>query len=337
MMKGCFVCKEGGRISYVYREEQAAEIKKLIELPDSVITEKNFRQYAAFLREVEVIFCTWDMVEFTKEEIQEYFPNLKVIFYAAASVQYFARPFLELGVRVLTCHHIMAVPVAQFTVASIIFGNKGSLLALRRYASAGYRAGNRLTSEVYPGTYRTKVGILGAGSIGGLVVQMLRDCNVEVMVYDPFLSEERKKALGIWQTYSLEEIFESCQTISCHIANNTQTVGMLNYSLFSRMKDNACFLNTGRGAQVVEADLIRALKEKPMRTAILDVTDPEPVAPDSELLRMENVFLFPHIAGSSKQEVLMFSDFMIEQLKHYQRGEPFDQCEVTLPMLRTMA
>lgn len=336
-MKGCFVCKEGGRLPYVYREEQIAAIKSLIELPDSIITEKNFRQYADFLREVEVIFCTWDMVAFSKEEIREYFPNLKVIFYAAASVQYFAKPFLELGVRVLTCHHIMAVPVAQFTVSCIVFGNKGALLAMRRYGSEGYRGGNRLISEVYPGTYRTKVGILGAGSIGSIVVEMLRDYNVEVMVYDPFLSEERKKALGIERTYTLEEIFASCQTVSNHLANNPQTVGMLDYSLFSRMKDNACFINTGRGAQVVEADLIRALEEKPLRTAILDVTDPEPAAPDSPFFRLENVFLFPHIAGSAQQEVLMFSDFMVGQLGHYLRGESFDRCEVTLPMLRTMA
>lgn len=336
-MKGCFVCKEGGRLPYVYRDEQVAAIRKLVELPDSIITEKNFREYAGFLKDVEVIFCTWNMVEFSKEEIEQYFPKLKLVLYAAASVQYFARPFLELGIKVLTCHRIMARPVAEFTVSSIVFGNKGSFLTMRRYASEGYAAGKNLISQVYPGIYRTKVGILGAGAIGSLVIQMLQNYSVDLMVYDPFLSPERQQALGLERTYSLEEIFENCQTISNHIANNPQTVGLLNYHLFSRMKDNACFINTGRGAQVVEADLIRALKEKPLRTAILDVTDPEPVPPDSEFFQMENVFLFPHIAGTSQQEVLMFSNFMIEQLVHFQQQEPFDHCEVTLAMLKTMA
>ncbi|MFR1477023.1 MAG: NAD(P)-dependent oxidoreductase [Hydrogeniiclostridium mannosilyticum] len=69
------------------------------------------------------------------------------------------------------------------------------------------------------------------------------------------------------------------QTISNHLANNPQTAGMLNYGLFRRMKPNATFINTGRGAQVVEADLVRA-EEEPGRTALLDVTDPvEPVDP----------------------------------------------------------
>ena len=112
---------------------------------------------------------------------------------------------------------------------------------------------------------------------------------------------------------------------------------MLNYDLFSRMGDHASFINTGRGAQIVEPDLVRALKEKPGRSAYLDVTYPEPVAPDHEFLKMNCVFLFPHTAGYARDEVLMFSDFMIRQLDHYLAGEPFDSCEVTEPMLATMA
>ena len=88
---------------------------------------------------------------------------------------------------------------------------------------------------------------------------------------------------------------------------------------------------------MVEQDLVRALKEEPLRTAILDVTDPEPVAPDSELLSMENVFLFPHIAGYARDEVLMFPDFLIDQLRRYKQGLPFESGIVTLDMLKTMA
>lgn len=335
-MKGCLVCKEGGRLSYVYREPQMARLASLLELCPQVITQNNFKENRDFLRETEVVFCTWDMIPFSKEEIQEYLPKLKVIFYAAASVQYFARPFLECGVRVLTCHRIMAVPVAEFTLSAILLANKGALLSLRKYRKESYRAGKELPEKLFPGTSSTKVGILGAGSIGALVIELLKRHSVEVLVYDPYLSEERRAALGVRQC-SLEEIFESCQTISNHIANTPKTVGMLNGALFSRMQENACFINTGRGAQVVEADLIKALQEKPLRSAILDVTEPEPVAADSPLLQLENVFLFPHIAGTSRDEVLLFSDFMISQLERYQAGEEFERCEVTLPMLDTMA
>ena len=334
-MKGCFVCNKGGRLPYVYRNDRVEAISKEVDMLEEIINEENYIEHKDFLSEVEVIFCTWDMVEFTKEQILEYFPKLKVVFYAAASVRYFAKPFLELGIKVLTCHRIMAIPVAQFTVASIVMANKGALMTMRRYPKEGYGC-NTLTQNIYPGTYKTKVGILGAGSIGSLVIKMLKDYNVEVMVYDPFLSEENQQKLGV-TTSSLQEVFSQCHTISNHIANNEQTVGLLNYQLFSLMKNNGSFINTGRGAQVVEADLIRALKEEPLRTAILDVTYPEPVAPDSEFLQMENVFLFPHVAGYATDEVLMYPDFLLEQLERYKSGEDFDNCEVTLKMLETMA
>ena len=101
--------------------------------------------------------------------------------------------------------------------------------------------------------------------------------------------------------HSLEEIFSSCQTISNHLANNPKTVGILNVDLFNLMLDNATFINTGRGAQVVEKDLIAALKKAPARTAILDVTDPEPFEEDSELRSLENVILTPHNCRQHEQ------------------------------------
>ncbi len=336
MIKGCFLCKKGGRFPYVFGQGRMDRIRKRIQVCDEIICQENLEANRDFLKDVEVAFSTWDTPEFTKEEIQEYFPNLKVLFYGAASVWYFARPFMECGVRILSSWKIMAVPVAQFTVSLITLANKGALLTLDLYKEKGYSVARELPDKIYPGSYQTKVGILGVGAIGSLVIKMLKGSGMEVMVYDLFLSEERERELGVTRT-SLEEIFSQCQTISNHIANNPQTVGMLNYDLFSRMGDHASFINTGRGAQIVEPDLVRALKEKPGRSAYLDVTYPEPVAPDHEFLKMKNVFLFPHTAGYARDEVLMFSDFMIRQLDHYLAGEPFDSYEVTEPMLATMA
>ena len=334
-MKGCFVCKKGGRLSYVYGGGRMERINRMVTMCEEVIDEENIDAHREFLKDVEVLFCAWDMVEFTKEQIAQYFPSLKVVFYAAGSVRYFAQPFLEMGIKVLSAWRVMAVPVAQFTLALITLGNKGALLSMDAYRKQGYTAGRHLAAEVFPGTYKTRVGILGAGAIGSLVIQMLAGYDVELMVYDPFLSKERMTQLGLERTYPLAEIFETCQTVSCHIANNPQTVGMLHYGLFSRMPDTACFINTGRGAQVVEEDLIRALREKPLRSALLDVTDPEPVRPDSPLLTLPNVTLFPHVAGGAAQEVYMFPDHMTVQLERYMRGEMLED-EVTLAMLPTM-
>jgi len=102
------------------------------------------------------------------------------------------------------------------------------------------------------------------------------------------------------------------------------------------MKKNATFINTGRGAQVVEKDLISALKEEPDRTAVLDVTFPEPPMPDSPFYTMKNVFLTPHIAGSAGDECMRMGDYMVDEANRYLKGEPF-KYEVTLKMLETMA
>lgn len=336
MIKGCFLCKDGGRLPYVFRQKQVEQIQQRIEMCDEIINSENLEANRSFLQDVEVGFATWDIPQLTVEQIRTFLPNLKIIFYAAASVRYFAEPFMKCGVRILSAWKLMAIPVAQFTVSMITLANKGALQSLDIYRESGYQAARKPSVELYLGNYATKVGILGAGAIGSLVIQMLQEYGTNVMVYDPFLSEERAAELGV-HTCSLEEIFTQCQTISNHIANNPQTVGMLNYDLFSRMGKWATFLNTGRGAQIVEADLIRALREEPGRCAILDVTDPEPVVPESDFLKMKNVFLFPHIAGIARNDVLMFSNFMIRQLDHYLCGEPFENCEVTLEMLKTMA
>jgi phosphoglycerate dehydrogenase-like enzyme len=82
-------------------------------------------------------------------------------------------------------------PVAEFTVAMITLANKGALPAMRLYQTESMAESNKPTRLVYPGTYQTAVGILGAGAIGSLVIRMLQAYPVDLMVYDPFISRER--------------------------------------------------------------------------------------------------------------------------------------------------
>ena len=102
------------------------------------------------------------------------------------------------------------------------------------------------------------------------------------------------------------------------------------------MKKNATFINTGRGAQIVEADLVRAMREESGRTAVLDVTIDEPPHCESELYALENIFLTPHIAGSAGDEVARMGEYMLEEYRRYISGEQ-TLYEVTEKMLATMA
>ena len=286
------------------------------------------------LADCRTIFSTWGMPALDEDSIARLFPRLEAVFYAAGSVQSFARPFLGRGIRVFSAWGANAVPVAEYTLAQILLANKGFFSASRLYKTGGLAA-VRMQTVTYPGNYGCRVGLLGAGMIGKLVIGLLRQHNLKVLVFDPFLSEEQAASLGVQKT-DLPTLFESCQTISNHLANNPQTVGILGYDLFARMKPGAVFLNTGRGAQVVEDDLCRLLQERPDVTAVLDVTWPEPPLEGHPFYALPNVVLTPHIAGSIGDEVQRMSLYMLEEYRRFAAGEP-GRYEITPDMLATMA
>ena len=295
---------------------------------DDVITSPND------FKDVEYIFSTWGMPALSENEIKTIFPSLKCVFYSAGSVQSFARPFLNCGVKVFSAWAANAVPVAEYTVGQIILANTSFFVSSRMYKSNGRLKATEKFNE-FPGNYGNKTGIIGAGMIGKLVIKLLKNYNLDVLVFDPFLPDEKADELGITKT-TLEQIFSECTVISNHLADNEQTKGMLNYSLFSRVCKNATFLNTGRGAQVVEEDLIRVLKERPDFTAILDVTYPEPPVDGSELYTLDNCILTPHIAGSSGYECYRLAEYMLEEFRLYTKNLPTNY-DVTTKMLETMA
>lgn len=315
----------------VYLCDKKENIKRIYGVDAPVYDRAALAADPDALRDAEVIFSTWGMPCLTEEEIREYLPSLKAVFYGAGTVQAFARPFLRRGVQVFSAWAANAVPVAEFAVAQIILANKGFFRVM------GYTDKNasRALAETYPGNFHSRVGILGAGMIGKLVIKLLKSFDLEVAVFDPFLPEETAKALGV-QKVSLEEIFSTCRVVSNHLANNEQTRGMLHGGLFSRMLPNATFLNTGRGAQVVEGELVAVLEQRPDLTAILDVTSPEPPVEGSPLYTLPNCILTPHIAGSTGNEVRRMGQYMQEEYARWLAGESCPY-EVTEEMLATMA
>lgn len=332
-MKAILVC-DSPRFGDVYPERILDQLAAMTELDRNVYTRQALLDAPVRGSDAALLFSTWGMPSFTREEIERLFPRLRGVFYAAGSVQGFARPFLERGVAVYSAWAANAVPVAEYTVAAILLANKGAFQAMRRFQSGGREQAAAFSSR-FPGTYDTTVGFIGLGMIGAMVAERLRAYQVRVLAFDPFCSAQKAERLGV-TLCPLETLFAESQTVSNHLANNPQTVGMLRYDLFRRMRPNATFLNTGRGAQVVEEDLVRALAEEPGRTAVLDVTWPEPPASGHAFYTLPNVFLTPHIAGSLGQEVVRMSAYMLEELRAVLDGRP-TRYGVTLDMLETMA
>lgn len=332
-MKSIFL--GGSQMFNVFDKEARGALVKEAGIFEKLLSKNDIIASPADFTDTECIFSTWGMPSFTSEEIKKYLPSLKAIFYGAGTVQHFARPFIESGIKVFSAWGANAVPVAEYTVAQIILANKGFFTSARMTTSPEGRAAARKYIDTMHGNYGATVGIIGAGMIGKLVINMLKPYNLKVVVYDPFLSDEKAAELGV-KKVSLEELFLVSSVISNHVAHLPETVGLINYSHFSLMKDNATFINTGRGAQVVEEDMIRMLEEKPFVTAILDVTLPEPPIEGSKLYTLKNVYLTPHIAGSFGDELARMGQYMVNEYRKYKSGVPC-QYEVSLKMLETMA
>lgn len=331
MKESCiFICQNPQTVLRVYSEE----VRNALPANGPIYTKANILEKPEAFREVTCLFSTWGMPSFTEREIEELFPALRAVFYAAGSVQGFAAPFLAKGVKVYSAWQANAIPVAEFTMAQILLGNKGYFRTAATQ-SVGNLSRSAEIAKGYPGNFGASVGIIGVGMIGRKVLELLRPFSLHVLAFDAFLSEEEIGAYGA-EKVSLPELFARCQIVSNHLANNEATRGMIGYDLLARLPSHATFINTGRGAQVREADLIRLLREREDVTALLDVTDPEPPVAKSPFYELPNCFLTPHIAGSTGQEVWRMGEYMQKAYRHWCEGVP-SPCEVTAAMLKTMA
>lgn len=271
-----------------------------------IFRKKDILTAPDIFEEVEYIFSSWGMTRFSKEDIKKCLPKLKAIFYAAGSVKHFGKEFIESGIQIYTATKINGIPVAEFVAAQIILANKGYYQATRTYRNLWHK---RQYSQCYnhashrPGNYKSKIGVVGCGNIGRMVLDKLSHYDLELYYYDPNVEEDAVKCYGA-KRLSMEEIFRQCDVITTHLPNIPELNDVINYSLLSLMKDNATFINTGRGAQINEDDLVKVMKEKPNACALLDVTKQDPLNYPriTKLMRQKNIFVSPHIAGSLGDE-----------------------------------
>ncbi|MEG1394185.1 MAG: NAD(P)-dependent oxidoreductase [Clostridia bacterium] len=314
----------------VFDKEIMEKLGDSFGVESQIFTKKDVLQERLLL--TEMIFSTWGMPHFSAEEIKRYLPNLRYVFYAAGSVQAFAKEFLDAGVRVFSAWQANAIPVAEYAFAEIVLATKGFFRASRHHKI--YHKANKFANNC-GGNYKSKIGILGVGSIGSMICEKLKTIACEVYYFDPFLDKNKAAKLGIKEA-TLEEIFAKCNVVSNHLANKEELNGALNYELFAKMPSFATFINTGRGKQVDEKGLCKALRQDKTRSALLDVTCKEPTSFFSPIRRRSNIIVTPHIAGSLGREVVRMAQYMVDEADRVLNGESA-KFEVTAQMLATMA
>ena len=151
-------------------------------------------------------------------------------------------------------------------------------------------------------------GIIGLGRIGSIVATKLKGCNMKVIAYDPYITDERFKLLGVTKCETLEELLVKSDLISIHTPKTPETYGILAEKEISKCKKGVRIVNAARGGLVNEKALYNAIKEG-QAAAALDVLDPEPnydKKPEDQtyenpLLELDNVIITPHLGASTAE------------------------------------
>ena len=275
------------------------------------------------LAEAEVALGTWGMPVLDAAFLAAA-PRLRAILYGAGSVRAFVTDALwDRGVRVTSAAEVNAACVAEYTLAAILFSLKHGW----RLAAAMRQGGPGPDKHAVPGASGSVVGLVSLGAIGRLVRRRLRPFDLRVLAFDPFVGPAEADRLGV-DRCGLDELFRRSDVVSVHTPLLDATRGLITGELLAAMRPGATLINTARGAVVREQELIAVLRSRPDLQAVLDVTDPEPPAPDSPLRTLPNVVLTPHIAGCVGPERRRLGRAMIGELRRLLADRPL-RWEVT--------
>jgi D-3-phosphoglycerate dehydrogenase len=164
------------------------------------------------------------------------------------------------------------------------------------------------------------VGIIGFGRIGRAVADRLRAFRCPTLVFDPFVPGGEIEAKGCVPS-TLEEVLRTADVITLHCPSNSRTRRMIDRGALAQVKPGSLLINVARGDLVDTPALIDALTTGRLAGAGLDVCDPEPIDPESPLLRMDHVILTPHVASASVPAVAALRTRAAETAAKAIRGE----------------
>ena len=201
------------------------------------------------------------------------------------------------GILVVNIPHFCLEEVGNHAIALLLACAK-KLVLLNNYIKKGRWAEVRGVLAPMGSIYGQTLGLVGCGNIGRMTARKAQCFGLRVLGYDPYLDKSLAKESGI-TLVSLPELLKESDFISVHTPLNKETHHLIGEKEFKQMKPTAYFINTSRGPVVDETALIKALQEKRIAGAGLDVFEKEPVDSDNPLLKMDNVVTTAHSASYS--------------------------------------
>lgn len=232
----------------------------------------------------------------TRERLHAGSPRLKVIGRAGVGVDNIdLESARELSVRVVNAPDATSIAVAEHTLAMMLSLCRHIPEAVVRMRAGGWPKIDLIGSELH----NKVLGIIGLGRIGSEVARRASAFGMQVISFDPYLSEEEQSLRG-GETSSLAALLKTADYVSLHLPLTDETAGLLDRTALSEMKPGSTIISMARGGVLDEIALLEALQQGHIAGAALDVFSEEPPR-NHELVNHPKVITTPHIAGQTEE------------------------------------
>lgn len=301
------------------------ELKSKLEEIGEVVWNESTAQYTKpqlceLIKDIDICVTGWG-TETIDAEVLQLASKLRLIAHTGGSVRpYVTDAVYDRGIRVVSGNEVFAESVAESVIAYAL----ASLREIPRYSS-------ELKQGIWPTDFYNKglldktVGLVGYGMIAKMAVEMLKPFHVKLKVFSRHISQEELTKHNM-EKADLPEIFSTCDIVSIHSGMTPENHHLITEELLNMMPEGALLINTARGAIIDEEALCRVLAKEKIH-AVLDVYEVEPLPANSELLKLKNAILMPHMGGPTIDRRMIVTRTVIGDIKLFLQNKPMT-CEI---------
>ncbi|MGW7204682.1 hydroxyacid dehydrogenase [Streptomyces sp. NPDC054837] len=304
-------------LPHVFPSEVLERLREVVDIdPDLVAEDFTDPRVKEALARTEILVTGWGCPRIDAT-VLDAAPGLRAILHSAGSVKGFAAPEIwRRGIEVSSAADANALPVAEYTLAMILLAGKDLFVARERLRASRAHPGWGIVPGI--GNHGRRVGVIGASRIGRRVLELLRPFDLRPALTDPYVTEAQAARLGV-PLLELDELLRGSRIVTIHAPETPETHHLIGRRELSLMPDGAVLVNTARGGLVDHDALVAELRTGRL-SAVLDVTDPEPLPADSPLYDLPNAFVTPHLAGSQGNELARLGAAVAEEAERLAAG-----------------
>ncbi|MEV0611952.1 hydroxyacid dehydrogenase [Nonomuraea sp. NPDC050404] len=302
----------------VFPADLLTRLRQLVDIDTTTtFTSLDGPAAAAALAEADILLTGWGCPRLD-DTVLAAAPRLRAVIHAAGTVKRTVHTAVfDSGIVVSSAAQANAVPVADYTMAMLVLGAKHVFTRARHHAAGAAREWPAIRDT---GLHHCTVGVVGASRIGRLVLDRLRQFDVEVLLHDPYVTTAEAAALGA-EPVGMDDLCRRSHLLTVHAPALPETRHLLDDRRLALLPDGAVVINTARGS-LIDTGALAAACATGRISAVLDVTDPEPLPPGHPLFALPNVLITPHLAGAQGRELRRLGEFAVAEVGRLLNGQP---------------